>query len=219
MEEQMELTSTGLTHSPEIGELAKAMAAARKKFKTVKKDTINPFFKSKYADLAGVIEATETALAENDLIVVQSPRFNGQTITVTTMLLHGSGQWLRDDLQMPMSKFDAQGAGSAITYARRYSYQSFVNVAAEADDDGNAASGKEKAAQEATMPKPPLRSKNGEDINPAAAFSKLFWAKAKAKGKTEIAVREYIGSIGYESTTEIPPLLQHDALAWADGTL
>src|SRR6266496_3512436 len=77
--------SSGLTHSPDIGELAKAMAAARKKFKTVKKDTLNPFFKSKYADLAAVIEATAEALAENDLAIIQSPRFNGQTVTVITM--------------------------------------------------------------------------------------------------------------------------------------
>lgn len=207
-------TSARLTHSAEIGELAKAMAAARKKFKTVKKDTINPFFKSKYADLAGVIEATEGALAEHDLCIVQSPRFNGQTVTVTTMLMHGSGQWMRDDLSLPMAKFDAQGAGSAITYARRYSYQSFVNVAAEADDDGNAASGKEKEAKEATMPKPPTKPKtNGED-----SFKLKFWRSAKATGKSELEIRNFIGYLGYEHTEEIPLAKQSEALDWAAGT-
>ena len=205
------VVSLGLSHSPEIGELAKAMAAARKKFKTIKKDTVNPFFKSKYADLAGVIEATADALAEHDLFIVQSPRFNGQTVTVTTMLTHGSGQWMRDDLSLPMSKFDAQGAGSAITYARRYSYQSFVNVAAEADDDGNAASGKDKEAKEATMPKPPKKT-NGED-----SFKLKFWRSAKATGKSELEIRNFIGYLGYEHTEEIPVSKQSEALDWAAG--
>src|SRR4051812_29664174 len=69
-----------LEHSAEIGELTKAMAAARKKFKTVKKETINPFFKSKYADLSAIIDATDEALADHELIIVQSPRFNGETV-------------------------------------------------------------------------------------------------------------------------------------------
>lgn len=197
----------GLTHSPEIGELGKAMAAARKKFKTVKKETINPFFKSKYADLAAIIEATEDALADHDLVVVQSPRFNGETVTVTTMLLHGSGQWMRDDLTLPMAKFDAQGAGSAITYARRYAYGSFLNVAAEADDDGNAASGKDVKA--AVMPRPPAVKPNGE------TFKGKFWRQAKATGKTDEDIRKYIGFLGYEHTEEIPPQKQSEALQWA----
>ena len=133
--------SQGLTTSDEIGELAKALASARKDFKPVLKDANNPFFKSKYADLAGVIEATSDALSKNGLVVIQSPRLTLNRIAVTTLLAHSSGQWLRDELELPLSKFDAQGAGSAITYARRYSYQAIVGVAAE-DDDGNAASQK-----------------------------------------------------------------------------
>jgi hypothetical protein len=133
--------SAGLKTSEEIGELAKALADARKDYKPVLKDANNPFFKSKYADLAGVIEATSDALSKNGLAVIQSPRLGLNRIAVTTLLAHSSGQWLRDDLELPMSKFDAQGAGSAITYARRYAYQAIVGVAAE-DDDGNSASGK-----------------------------------------------------------------------------
>lgn len=133
--------SGGLTTSDEIGELAKALAAARKDYKPVLKGTTNPFFNKKYADLAEVIEATSDALSKNGLVVIQSPRLGLNRIAVTTLLAHSSGQWLRDDLELPLSKFDAQGAGSAITYARRYAYQAIVGVAAE-DDDGNAASQK-----------------------------------------------------------------------------
>lgn len=210
------VTSSGLTHSPQIGELAKAMAQARKKFKTVKKEAVNPFFKSKYADLPAIIDATADALAENDLVIIQSPRFNGETVTVTTVLMHGSGQWMRDDLTLPMAKFDAQGAGSAITYARRYALQSFVNVAAEADDDGNAASGKD--VKEATMPRPPARQTQTLAKPNGETFKGKFWRTAKATGKSDEAIREYIGGLGYEHTEEIPPTKHQEALAWAGGT-
>lgn len=208
-----EMVMSGLTHSPTIGELAKALAAARKEFKAVKKDTVNPFFKSKYADLSAVISATEEALARQGLVIVQSPHMNGERISVTTMLFHGSGEWMRDELSLPLSKFDAQGAGSAITYARRYAYQSFVNVAAESDDDANAAVGN---AAKTAMPKPPIRGpENGKE----GLFAQKFWAGAKTHGKTETAVREYLGSKGFESTSEIPPASQQHFLDWATGTL
>lgn len=146
--------STGLKTSDEIGELAKALANAHKDFKPVLKDASNPFFKSKYADLAGVIEATSEALSKNGLALIQSPRLGLNRIAVTTLLAHSSGQWLRDDLELPLSKFDAQGAGSAITYARRYAYQAIVGVAAE-DDDGNAASQKFEKQPDGNFTKSP----------------------------------------------------------------
>lgn len=169
--------STGLKTSDEIGELAKALAAARKDFKPVLKDANNPFFKSKYADLAGVIEATSDALSKQGLVVIQSPRLGLNRIAVTTLLAHSSGQWLRDDLELPLSKFDAQGAGSAITYARRYAYQAIVGVAAE-DDDGNAASQKfeksgdsfvrkaDNAVNVPSLPQPPVIGKLPETKKP-----------------------------------------------------
>jgi hypothetical protein len=133
---------SGFEKSPTIGELTKALANAHKQFKPVLKDANNPFFKSKYADLAGVIEATADALSDQGLAVIQSPGkiYNGH-ILLTTLLSHASGEWIKDELELPIAKFDAQGTGSAITYARRYAYQAIVGVAAE-DDDGNAASQK-----------------------------------------------------------------------------
>ncbi len=177
--------STGLKTSDEIGELAKALAAARKDFKPVLKDANNPFFKSKYADLAGVIEATSDALSKNGLVVIQSPRLGLNRIAVTTLLAHSSGQWLRDDLELPMSKFDAQGAGSAITYARRYAYQAIVGVAAE-DDDGNAASQKFENKGDGTFaksdPKPPVEQpKRGRPSKKAEASDYQPWAGLAGK--------------------------------------
>ena len=175
----------GLTTSGEIGELAKALASAHKEFKPVLKDASNPFFKSKYADLAGVIEATSDALSKNGLVVIQSPRLKENRVSVTTLLAHSSGQWLRDELELPLSKFDAQGAGSAITYARRYAYQAVVGVAAE-DDDGNAASQKFENKGDGTFaksdPKPPAEQpKRGRPSKKAEASDYQPWAGLAGK--------------------------------------
>lgn len=177
--------TSGLTTSDEIGELAKALAAARKDFRPVLKDASNPFFRSKYADLAGVIESTSEALSKNGLVVIQSPRLKESRVSVTTLLAHSSGQWLRDELELPLSKFDAQGAGSAITYARRYAYQAIVGVAAE-DEDGNAASQKFEKQGDGTFaksdPKPPAEQpKRGRLSKKAEASDYQPWAGLAGK--------------------------------------
>jgi hypothetical protein len=215
-----------LKHSESISELVKALAAARREFSPVKKEQINPFYAKKdatgkiiggkYADLSALIEATEPALSKHGLVVIQSPHMEGTELVMTTMLVHESGQWFRGELKMPPTKPDAQSVGSVCTYARRYPYGSFLNVAAENDDDGNAAVGKEP--KEITMPKPPAKKPAlFPELPKEESFSVKFWRKAKAAHKTEIAVREYIGSLGYESTGEIPPTKHQEALNWADG--
>jgi hypothetical protein len=135
-----------VNRSPELNELAAALATAQGEIEGAKKDTENPFFKSKYADLASIWEACRAALAANGLAVVQNPYLagiddSGATVGVTTLLMHGSGQWLEGELVLPVSKGDAQGFGSAITYARRYALAAMVGVA-PADDDGEGAVGR-----------------------------------------------------------------------------
>ena len=166
---------TGFSTSSSIGELTKALSLAHKDFKPVLKDANNPFFKSKYADLAGVIDATSDALSKQELAVIQSPGriYNGH-ILLTTLLSHSSGEWIKDELELPIAKFDAQGTGSAITYARRYAYQAIVGVAAE-DDDGNAASQKfEKQADGSFAKNPPPSPKPTETVQtkPAAKVAR-----------------------------------------------
>lgn len=145
--------------STDIGKLAGALAEAQAEFKPVFKESDNPYFSSKYADLATVISATQPALARHGLVVVQSPivQLDQQKAGVVTMLAHSSGEWISQELILPATmrgkdnqpRFDAQSVGSAISYARRYAYQSVVGVAAEVDDDGNGASGREGSAQAA----------------------------------------------------------------------
>ena len=81
-------------------------------------------------------------MSVSGLVVIQTVRTGDGTVSVTTALLHTSNEWISDDLVLRPAKFDAQGCGAASTYARRYSYQSILNIAGEVDDDGNAASGK-----------------------------------------------------------------------------
>jgi hypothetical protein len=129
-----------LEHSSEIGTIAAALSGAQAKFAKIVKDTENPFFKMKYAPLSSVIEATRKAMAEAKIAVMQDVDVVESRCVVTTMLIHESGQWMKGTISLPVTKPDAQGVGSASTYGRRYGLSAFLNVAADDDDDGNAAS-------------------------------------------------------------------------------
>ena len=127
-----------MNHSEQINELAEALAKAQGQIEGAKKDSANPFFKSKYADLASVWEACRVQLSSNGLSVTQCPEESENGIAIETMLLHSSGQWIKSRYTMPVSKLDAQAVGSAITYARRYALSAIIGIAPE-DDDGNSA--------------------------------------------------------------------------------
>ena len=149
-------------HSDSIAKLATALAAAEQEFGPIVKDTKNPYYNSMYADLSTLIDATRKALSKNGLAIMQFPKLTDQTVTVTTMLTHTSGEWIKDELSLPATglgkdgrvKFDAQSVGSAITYARRYAYQALLNIAAEADDDGNEAIQRQPAERREPPSKP-----------------------------------------------------------------
>ena len=129
-----------MNKSESIAGLAAALAKAQGAMKGAVKDSANPFFKSKYADLASVVEAIRAAFSANGLSYVQTVQSSDlDEVRVETMILHSSGEWISCGvLALPVSKNDAQGYGSALTYARRYSLSAAVGVAPE-DDDGNAA--------------------------------------------------------------------------------
>jgi hypothetical protein len=125
--------------SESISELAKALSAAQAEMTGAKKSANNPFFKSQYADLASVMQAIAKPFASHGLSFVQSVGHEAGGVCVTTLLMHESGQWIESDpLVLPPTKPDAQGYGSAITYAKRYGLQAMAGVPS-VDDDGNAA--------------------------------------------------------------------------------
>jgi hypothetical protein len=133
-----------MQQSESIANLAKALSTVQGKLTHAKKDSANPFFKSKYADLESVWDACRDLLANNGLAVAQFPGTYSEldkSMSLITILTHSSGEWISQEMSVPMSKVDAQGAGSCISYMRRYALAAVVGVV-QADDDGNAASNK-----------------------------------------------------------------------------
>jgi hypothetical protein len=131
-----------MQHSEQIDQLATALAAAQGVMGGALKDSANPFFKSKYADLESVWTACRKALSENGLAVIQTTGVaDSGGVCVTTVLAHKSGQWIRDTLPVNAKDNTPQGIGSAITYARRYALASIVGVY-QTDDDAEAAHGR-----------------------------------------------------------------------------
>jgi len=122
--------------SDTIAEIANALAKAQGAIDDASKTSANPFFKSKYADLAAVRAVIREPLAVNDLAIIQAPRVVEGGAEVETMIVHKSGEFLSETLFMPAGKSDAHGYASAITYARRIGIMSLLCLASY-DDDGN----------------------------------------------------------------------------------
>lgn len=127
-----------MNQSEQINELVTALAKAQQEIGPAYKDSVNPFFKSKYADLSSVWSACKQPLTKNGLAVLQTVEYQGERMVLVTTLAHCSGQWIKSCMPIISAKQDAQGIGSAITYMRRYSLAAMVGVTTE-DDDGNSA--------------------------------------------------------------------------------
>ena len=128
-----------MNKSESIKSLSVAMCKAQGEMGGAVKDANNPFFKSKYADLSAVVQAVKDPFANNGLSYVQFPIEESGRIGVETILMHESGEWLSNSFTVQLPKQDAQGAGSAITYCRRYALQAIAGIPSE-DEDGNNAS-------------------------------------------------------------------------------
>ena len=126
--------------SATIKELATALAKAQAELKNPTFDSTNPHFKNKFASLSAVREAVTPILAKHGLTVTQFPKTGDGVAGCVNRLMHSSGEWIEEECLLPLDKNNAQGAGSCITYARRYSLQGIAGVVAEEDDDANAAS-------------------------------------------------------------------------------
>lgn len=133
--------------SSTIGSLVAALAKAQGRITGALKDSANPFFKSKYADLAACWDACRIPLSENELAVIQVPEVVDGRVMVITTLAHSSGEWVRSRLPMQPKDFTPQAIGSTITYARRYALAAMVGLA-QVDDDAEAAQGRHKAERE-----------------------------------------------------------------------
>jgi monoamine oxidase len=144
--------------SENINELAKALAAAQGEMVNPLTDKPNPFFKSKYLTLAGLIDAIRGPLSKHGLAYVQTTELGDQFLFVRTTLMHTSGQWIESEYPIIIDVAKPQTMGSAMTYAKRYSLGALLGIAAEEDDDANTLH--------------PEKNPNGNGSKPVATYPK-----------------------------------------------
>lgn len=176
--------------SNEIGSLAKAMGLFRSKVEHPVKDANNPFFKSKYVTLEGVIKSVDTAIVGTGLTWYQEPVSDNNKIGVATHIFHESGEWLAfEPFYVTPTKVDPQAQGSALTYAKRYSLAAAFGISSDIDDDGNGASNNDK---------PNTNNQTGSIISPKqiGMVKNLFnqfatLTKADVKKVSEFALSHY----------------------------
>lgn len=144
-----------MNKSEQINELATALSKAQGELENASKSSNNPHFKSRYADLAEILNTIRPVFSQHGLAVTQCPSFEGGIASVETVLMHSSGQWISSVISAPCSKQDAQGVGSAITYCRRYALAAVAGIAQE-DDDANSAVG--YAPRQQAQQRPPQQS-------------------------------------------------------------
>ncbi len=125
--------------SENINELASALSKAQGEFVPALKDSANPFFKSKYANLCSIVKSCQEPLSKNGLSYCQSTQREDGMWVLLTKLMHSSGQWVSSVTPIITTKSDIQSFGSAVTYARRYALAALAGVTTDEDDDGESA--------------------------------------------------------------------------------
>jgi hypothetical protein len=135
-----------------------ALVKAQKEFSPALKDSNNPHYKTKYADLSSCVKAVIDGLNNNGIFLTQRHHNNPNGISIETILVHESGETLSSGiLFVPADKQTPQGYGSALTYARRYSLMTMCGIAPE-DDDGNSAEKKSEQNKVTTIDVTPIKS-------------------------------------------------------------
>lgn len=203
MNDGVEIGEVEVEFSPSIAKLSKALVLAQTAMGGAVKGKDNPFFNSKYADLAEVIAAVKDPLNSNGVCFMQPVVGSSEkSVRVATLFLHESGEWMKASASFPAVKADPQAFGSAVSYARRYTLQSFLSVPSE-DDDGNKASGKKESSSAAMT----------QDFPPNTPLFGLLKQLIPADGtKPAIAMIEMdgVGTLGFDllkGEAEYRPLL------------
>lgn len=124
-----------------IKNVAAALIKFNAKVSRISKDAKNPFHKNTYSTLDQIVDEVRPVLNENGLSVMQNVSGNDGSVTVKTILLHESGEYIESSgTTLKLAKNDPQGAGAGITYARRYDLCAFLSLNTGDDDDGNSTS-------------------------------------------------------------------------------
>lgn len=185
--------------SESIGQLSLALAKAQGEMKPAVKDSTNPFFKSKYADLNSVINAVRDPLSRNELAFMQNLHEIEGCLYLITILSHKSGEYVKS--QMPV-KFKADGKtnelqsmGSAISYIKRYALSAMLGVCCDEDDDGNSSTDFPAEAPK-TFPKAPIISKEQAHV-----LNELI---KKCPKDYETYIHKYLKSHNIDGVSNIP---------------
>jgi len=215
--------------SDSIIKLAKAIIAAQSEIKVVEKEAVNPFFKSKYADLPAIFKEYQRVFLKHGVAVIQVVEGLG----LRTTILHDSGEWMSGLATLNPVKNDPQGLGSAITYMRRYALAAICGiVSSEDDDDGNAGTGQgrhEQAknpamghpeASKATQTQAAMAPKDAKPLPGciSEAQAKRFFAIYRFHGKTDEESKDYLKkNYGIDHSNEIKKEDYESLCAWAEG--
>tara|TARA_R100001377_G_C3178685_1_gene105788 strand:+ start:513 stop:1124 length:612 start_codon:yes stop_codon:yes gene_type:complete len=166
-----------MNKSENIDKLAAALSKTQGGIEGAKKEQTNPFFNSQYSDLKSCWLAVRDHLVSNGLSITQLPgkiesTEAGRTISLETVLMHSSGQWISTEASLPVTKPDAHGCSSALTYLRRISLSAILSLTSEPDDDGNASiDTKSKDANTSVDPK--VLKKHLKDISSSDTMPSL----------------------------------------------
>lgn len=215
-----------MNKSDTITELAKALVKFNSEVNKIAKDADNPFFKNNYATLDTIIDEIRPILSKYGLSIMQIPSGDGQNVTLKTLLLHESGEWLEsDELTMKPVKNDPQAVGSCITYARRYSLAAFLSLNTGEDDDGNGATYRKgnKQNQKSNSGQAPNRLQ-GNSSNGKASEKQLKMIHAKIAHVATLTqtdkqmVEETLkNQVGFTNLSEISSQLASKAIQVLSG--
>jgi hypothetical protein len=172
-----------------------ALVAALGELRNIAKDKVNPHFKSRFTSLDAILDATRPILAKHGLALSQEPVFEDGMAGVVTRIIHTSGDSRESKLILPLRDQSAQGVGSAISYARRYSAAAVLGIASDEDDDGQQASTPSKAVIAKPVIAKPSIKKAGPTLSELMESNKVtddeVIAFCKTKGMKEVP--EYVG--------------------------
>jgi len=192
-----------MNHSETLTKIAPALVAALGKIEGAAKKKTNPGFKSKYADLETVIDASRDILTEHGLTVMQFPgACSGGVLNLETVIMHESGEWVSAEMGIALGKTDPQGVGSAVSYARRYALMAALNMPA-VDDDGEASMG--RARQDPTPSALDVAKQQLIGATSADDF-KAIWAKLQAGAPNIMSKGDY---------AQLVDFMKHEAKRWA----
>jgi hypothetical protein len=185
--------------------LIAALAKAQSTIENATKGSVNPAFKSRYADLAEVLNTCRPVLAKNGIALMQSTSFDGSMVSVTTVLAHSDGGYVSSVARAVPAKTDAQGIGSCTTYLRRYSCSAACGISQE-DDDGN-------SATHGGKPEPIVKTKPTIDhwldarqaLRDAATVSELgnVWRDLSADARKALADEKDAAKARLSAATEV----------------